>query len=281
MTHDEHPSSGDLRLAELRVGHPRRDRGHPHRRVHGHAGPAHGQAGHGQRVPGRRHRPRRARLHLSAGHGHGDEHARWLRAHELGDRLRRLHHRSRSGTRCASCRGRTAPRWCWAMSSTRRRTRRCRSRPRTILKRQVAAAADMGMRIKAGSEFEYYLLTDTYEEAAQARASWTSSASGTTTRTTTCSRPPRRSRCTAQLRRLMTQARIPIEFSKGEAAAGPARGQHPLRRGAGVGRPVGDLQARRQGDRVGPGLRPDVHGQARPHLDRLVGPPAHERLGLR
>src|SRR6478752_5920709 len=37
--------------------------------------------------------------------------------------------------------------------------------PRTILKQQVAAAAEMGMAIKAGSEFEYYVLTDTYEGA--------------------------------------------------------------------------------------------------------------------
>ena len=39
--------------------------------------------------------------------------------------------------------------------------------PRTILKRQIAAAAEMGMAIKAGSEFEYYLLTDSYEAAAK------------------------------------------------------------------------------------------------------------------
>src|SRR5262249_12234202 len=41
--------------------------------------------------------------------------------------------------------------------------------PRTILKGQVAAAAEMGLAIKAGSEFEYYLLTDSYERAASKR----------------------------------------------------------------------------------------------------------------
>ena len=69
--------------------------------------------------------------------------------------------------------------------------------PRTILKRQVAAAAELGMRIKAGSEFEYYLLTDTRTRRQPGRVSWAWTASASTTRTTTCSRRPRRSPSTA------------------------------------------------------------------------------------
>ncbi len=69
--------------------------------------------------------------------------------------------------------------------------------PRTILKRQVAAAAELGMRIKAGSEFEYYLLTDTYEEAARKGFVGPRALRRSTTRTTTCSRRPRRSPSTA------------------------------------------------------------------------------------
>ena len=37
--------------------------------------------------------------------------------------------------------------------------------PRTMLKRVVEKATKMGFRVMAGSEFEYYLLTDTYEQA--------------------------------------------------------------------------------------------------------------------
>ncbi|MEO6058539.1 MAG: glutamine synthetase, partial [Candidatus Limnocylindria bacterium] len=37
--------------------------------------------------------------------------------------------------------------------------------PRTILKKVVAKATAMGFSVMAGSEFEYYLLTDTYEQA--------------------------------------------------------------------------------------------------------------------
>jgi glutamine synthetase len=36
--------------------------------------------------------------------------------------------------------------------------------PRSILKRQVARALDHGLTIKAGSEFEYYVLKETWEE---------------------------------------------------------------------------------------------------------------------
>ena len=56
-----------------------------------------GQARPGPGVPRRRHRPRRPLLHLPPGHGHGDEHARGLRADELGDRLRRLDRRAGLG----------------------------------------------------------------------------------------------------------------------------------------------------------------------------------------
>src|SRR4029078_820102 len=38
--------------------------------------------------------------------------------------------------------------------------------PRTILKKQIAKAASMGLTVKAGSEFEYYVLKETWEESA-------------------------------------------------------------------------------------------------------------------
>src|SRR5918911_2617658 len=39
--------------------------------------------------------------------------------------------------------------------------------PRTILKRQVARAAAAGLSVRAGSEFEYYVLKDTWEQLAE------------------------------------------------------------------------------------------------------------------
>ncbi len=91
--------------------------------------------------------------------------------------------------------------------------------PRTILKRQVAKARAAGIAVKAGSEFEYYVLKDTWEQSAQ--AGW-----GIPQRfgyynedyhllQATKAEPLHR-----LLRNQMTEARVPIEFSKGEAAPG-------------------------------------------------------------
>ena len=91
--------------------------------------------------------------------------------------------------------------------------------PRTILKRQIARAAERGLVIKAGSEFEYYVLKESWEESA--KAGW-----GIPQRfgyynedyhllQATKAEPLHR-----LLRNQMTEARVPIEFSKGEAAPG-------------------------------------------------------------
>jgi glutamine synthetase len=91
--------------------------------------------------------------------------------------------------------------------------------PRTMLKRQVARAASMGLTVKAGSEFEYYVLKESWEESA--RRGW-----GPPERfgyynedyhllQATKAEPLHR-----LLRNQMTEARVPVEFSKGEAAPG-------------------------------------------------------------
>ena len=91
--------------------------------------------------------------------------------------------------------------------------------PRTILKRQVARAAELGFALKAGSEFEFYVLQDSWED--MSRAGWA------VPRTfgyynedyhllqATKAEPLHR-----LLRNQMTAAGVPIEFSKGEAAPG-------------------------------------------------------------
>jgi glutamine synthetase len=91
--------------------------------------------------------------------------------------------------------------------------------PRTILKRQVAAAAELGMAIKAGSEFEYYLLTDTYEDAYR-KGFIDLQPFGHYNEDYHLLQATKAEPVHGKLRRLMTAARIPIEFSKGEAAPG-------------------------------------------------------------
>ena len=71
----------------------------------------------------------------------------------------------------------------------------------------------------------------------------------------------------------------PHRVLEGRGRAGPARGQHPLRRRPRVGGPERPLQARGQGDRLPQRLGHHLHGQARPHLDGLFGPSPHEHLG--
>jgi glutamine synthetase len=91
--------------------------------------------------------------------------------------------------------------------------------PRSILKRQVAAAAAQGMAIKAGSEFEYYLLTDTYEAAVK-KGFVNLERFGHYNEDYHLLQGTKAEPVHGALRRLMHQAGIPIEFSKGEAAAG-------------------------------------------------------------
>ncbi len=91
--------------------------------------------------------------------------------------------------------------------------------PRTILKRQVARAAERGITVKAGTEFEYYVLKETWDESAA--LGW-----GPPVRFGTYNEDYHLLQATKAeplhrlLRNQMTEARIPVEFSKGEAAPG-------------------------------------------------------------
>ena len=126
----------------------------------------------------------------------------------------------------------------------------------------------------AGSEFEYYLLTDTYEQAWK-KGYVDLERFGYYNEDYHLLQATKAEPIHGKLRNLMTDAGIPVEFSKGEAAPGQHEVNIHYSRRAGDGRPVGPLQAWRQGDRLAQRLRADLHGQAGPHLDRLIGPPAH------
>jgi glutamine synthetase len=91
--------------------------------------------------------------------------------------------------------------------------------PRTVLRRQIERAERMGLRPKMASELEFYLLRDTYEEAADkgwdGLRPWGWYNEDYQLLQATKAEPIYR-----QFRNLMTRAGVPIEFSKGEAAPG-------------------------------------------------------------
>ena len=91
--------------------------------------------------------------------------------------------------------------------------------PRTILKRQVERAAAMGFRVMAGSEFEFYLLRDSYEEAHR-KGYVGLERFGYYNEDYHLLQATKAEPLYRKLRNLMTEIGIPVEFSKGEAAPG-------------------------------------------------------------
>ncbi|HET7725963.1 MAG TPA: glutamine synthetase family protein [Candidatus Limnocylindrales bacterium] len=91
--------------------------------------------------------------------------------------------------------------------------------PRTLLKQQVAKAAAMGIAVKAGSELEYYITRDTWDD--MHRKGWVvPEPFGYYNEDYQLLQATKAEPIHRLLRNLMTAARIPIEFSKGEAAPG-------------------------------------------------------------
>ena len=91
--------------------------------------------------------------------------------------------------------------------------------PRTILKGVADKAAAIGFRVMAGSEFEYYLLTDTYETANR-KGYIDLERFGYYNEDYHLLQATKAEPIHGKLRNLMTAADIPVEFSKGEAAPG-------------------------------------------------------------
>ena len=95
--------------------------------------------------------------------------------------------------------------------------------PRTILKRQVERAAEPGYALKAGSEFEFYVLKDSWEELAE-RGWPVPRPFGHYNEDYHLLQATKAEPLHRLLRNQMTAADVPIEFSKGEAA----NGQHEV-----------------------------------------------------
>jgi glutamine synthetase len=91
--------------------------------------------------------------------------------------------------------------------------------PRTILKRQVERAAKAGITVKAGSEFEYYVLKDSWDQIAE-NGHAIPKRFGTYNEDYHLLQATKAEPLHRLLRNQMTEAQIPIEFSKGEAAPG-------------------------------------------------------------
>lgn len=91
--------------------------------------------------------------------------------------------------------------------------------PRSILRRQIARAEQMGLRPLMASELEFYLIRGTYEEAA-ARGWNDLEPWGWYNEDYQLLQATKAEPIYRQLRNQMTAAGIPIEFSKGEAAPG-------------------------------------------------------------
>ena len=89
--------------------------------------------------------------------------------------------------------------------------------PRTMLKRQVERAESMGLRVKAGTEFEFYVLSDTFEDL-NAKGYNDVERVGYYNEDYHLLQATKLEPLYRQIRNQMTAARIPIEFSKGEAA---------------------------------------------------------------
>ena len=89
--------------------------------------------------------------------------------------------------------------------------------PRSMLKRQVEHAAGLGYVVKAGTEFEFYVLADTYEDLNEKGYNDIERV-GYYNEDYHLLQATKLEPLYRQIRNQMTEARIPIEFSKGEAA---------------------------------------------------------------
>ena len=95
--------------------------------------------------------------------------------------------------------------------------------PRTMLKKQLGALAEMGYSAKGGSELEYYLFKDSYEEA-HAKGYEDLQPFSAYIEDYHMFQGTKEEQINAAVRRHMESSGIPVEFSKGEW--GP--GQHEL-----------------------------------------------------
>jgi glutamine synthetase len=91
--------------------------------------------------------------------------------------------------------------------------------PRSVLRRQVERASALGLRVVMASELEFYLLRDTYEEAAE-KGFHDLKPFGWYNEDYHLLQATKAEPLYRQFRNQLSAAGVPIEFSKGEAAPG-------------------------------------------------------------
>ena len=127
-------------------------------------------------------------------------------------------------------------------------------------------------------EIEFYLFRDSYEEA-YAKGYQGLTPHSPSSRTTTSSRRRRTSTSSAQIRRGLEAAGVPVRVLQGRGRPGPARDQPRLHHRGRDGRPQRRLQERGQGDRRTQRAGHLVHGQVRLRRHRLVLPHPLQPVG--
>ena len=250
-------SEGDARGAQ-EGGRGRHGR-HRAARDRRHGGPAPGQAADGEPLPRRGARARRRGLQLPARRRrrHGD--GRRLRDGVVGARLRRLRDEARPRHAAARSPG-TRGRRCvladlaWADGND------VVASPRQILRRQLARLAERGWTANAGTELEFIVFNDTYEEAWK-KAYRDLEPANLYNIDYSLLGSARVEPLIRRIRNEMARRRDDGRELEGRVQPRPARDQLPLRRGARRRRRPRRLQERRQGDRRPGGDGDHLHGE--------------------
>ena len=150
--------------------------------------------------------------------------------------------------------------------------------PRQILKRQIERAADAGFVVKTGSELEFYLFKDSYEEAAE-RGYQDLRPSSTYIMDYHMLQTTKDEWIIRQIRNGMVGAGIPVEFSKGEFG----KGQHEINITYSDALSNADHHALyKHGVKeicAAERRRRDVHGEVDDGRGRILVPPALQRVG--
>ena len=181
--------------------------------------------------------------------------------------------------RCAPCPGRRRRRSAWPTSpgST---APTCVASPRQILRRQLARLAERGWSANAGTELEFMVFLDTYEEAWQKGYRELRPANLYNVDYSLLGHRPRGAADPAHPQQ-HGRRRDGRRGLQGRVQLRPARDQLPLRRRAADRRRARDLQERRQGDRRRGGGGDQLHGEVRRARGQLVPHPllARRRAG--
>ena len=177
---------------------------------------------------------------------------------------------ARPGHACAGCPGTRAPRWCWP--TCRLDGTPVAASPRQILQAQLDRLAERGWTAYAGTELEFIVFEDSYEQAGDKgyrgltpanRYNVDYSVLGT-------------SRIEPLLRHIrigMAEAGMTVESAKGECNPGQHEIAFLYADVLDHLRPPRRLQDRGQGDRRARTAEPDVHGQGERQRRQLLPHP--------